>query len=152
MKLIFFSRNKKTGCVFRIKVFPPRIELRTFSVLGRRDNHYTMETETSFEPDLNQWPMDITCHEFYSPPLYQLSYRRAYLCNAGTLIDSFTSWEKRLNWNIEQYGFVFNCSSHRQHASIAQPAARESHNLEVVSSILTWGNCDHPWKNCKNSG
>ncbi len=25
-------------------LFPPRIELRTFSVLGRRDNHYTMET------------------------------------------------------------------------------------------------------------
>ena len=25
-------------------MFPPRIELRTFSVLGRRDNHYTMET------------------------------------------------------------------------------------------------------------
>ncbi|KZS02682.1 Uncharacterized protein APZ42_000183, partial [Daphnia magna] len=26
-------------------LFPPRIELRTFSVLGRRDNHYTMGTE-----------------------------------------------------------------------------------------------------------
>ena len=25
-------------------LFPPRIELRTFSVLGRRDDHYTMET------------------------------------------------------------------------------------------------------------
>ena len=25
-------------------LFPPRIELRTFSVLGRRDYHYTMET------------------------------------------------------------------------------------------------------------
>ena len=28
----------------RYVLFPPRIELRTFSVLGRRDNHYTMET------------------------------------------------------------------------------------------------------------
>ena len=27
-----------------VALFPLRIELRTFSVLGRRDNHYTMET------------------------------------------------------------------------------------------------------------
>ena len=29
----------------------------------------------SFEPDSNQWPMD-RWQSFYSPPLYQLSYRR----------------------------------------------------------------------------
>ena len=34
--LIVFLKNTS--------LFPPRIELRTFSVLGRRDNHYTMET------------------------------------------------------------------------------------------------------------
>ena len=30
----------------------------------------------SFEPDLNQRPMDIWLKNNYSPPLYQLSYRR----------------------------------------------------------------------------
>ena len=39
MNQIQFFKNIKV-------MFPPRIELRTFSVLGRRDNHYTMETYT----------------------------------------------------------------------------------------------------------
>ena len=30
----------------------------------------------SFEPDLNQRPMDLCQGNNYSPPLYQLSYRR----------------------------------------------------------------------------
>ena len=29
----------------------------------------------SLEPDSNQWPMDVFILFFYSPPLYQLSYR-----------------------------------------------------------------------------
>ena len=37
LEIVYFSIKLK-------EMFPPRIELRTFSVLGRRDNHYTMET------------------------------------------------------------------------------------------------------------
>ena len=32
----------------------------------------------SLEPDSNQWPKDI-CLTYYSPPLYQLSYRGIYI-------------------------------------------------------------------------
>ena len=38
--LIVFLKNTS--------LFPPRIELRTFSVLGRCDNHYTMETSCQY--------------------------------------------------------------------------------------------------------
>ena len=34
-----------------------------------------MQKKKSFEPDSNQRPMDFS-FSFYSPPLYQLSYRR----------------------------------------------------------------------------
>ena len=36
-----------------------------------------MSTEKSFEPDLNQRPKDFSISH-YSPPLYQLSYRRGW--------------------------------------------------------------------------
>ena len=37
-----------------------------------------VQKKHSFEPDLNQRPMDICLKVNYSPPLYQLSYRRWY--------------------------------------------------------------------------
>ena len=33
------------------------------------------EKKLSLEPDSNQWPMDACMISYYSPPLYQLSYR-----------------------------------------------------------------------------
>jgi hypothetical protein len=30
-------------------LFPPRLELGTFRVLGERDNHYTTETQLQFQ-------------------------------------------------------------------------------------------------------
>ena len=44
---IFPVKKKVERSISKLRamlMFPPRIELRTFSVLGRRDNHYTMET------------------------------------------------------------------------------------------------------------
>ena len=42
---LFLKKNKIAASrKKRYILFPPRIELRTFSVLGRPDNHYTMET------------------------------------------------------------------------------------------------------------
>ena len=37
------------GNTNEILLFPPKIELRTFSVLGRRDNRYTMETSLTYQ-------------------------------------------------------------------------------------------------------
>ena len=34
-----------------------------------------MGKKLSLEPDSNQWPMDVYIIAYYSPPLYQLSYR-----------------------------------------------------------------------------
>lgn len=47
------------------------------SIATNRDKKQTEKklSVQSFEPELNQWPMDIFV-QCYSPPLYQLSYRR----------------------------------------------------------------------------
>ena len=34
---------------------------------------------TSFEPESNQQPKDVHIYQVYSPPLYQLSYRRVHM-------------------------------------------------------------------------
>ena len=39
---------------------------------------------TSFEPESNQRPKDVHTGVAYSPPLYQLSYRRAHAAGAGS--------------------------------------------------------------------
>ena len=36
-------------------LFPPRLELGTFRVLGQRDNHYTTETSTASLAYISYW-------------------------------------------------------------------------------------------------
>ena len=41
---------------------------------------------TSFEPESNQRPKDAHTYPAYSPPLYQLSYRRVHADRPGSLL------------------------------------------------------------------
>ena len=71
----------------RYEMNGPSCRLKFKLLLGKHMVDYNkldyMGQKNSFEPDSNQWPMDV-CHVFanYSPPLYQLSYRRmlTHLC------------------------------------------------------------------------
>ena len=46
------GKSTGVGCCFLLqRLFPPSFELGTFHMLGKRDNHYTMETVWLYVPN-----------------------------------------------------------------------------------------------------
>ena len=68
----------------RLSRIDSKLLLNRVEITASADNAHTnlgekqkrLEKYQSFEPDLNQRPMDFCYTDNYSPPLYQLSYRR----------------------------------------------------------------------------
>ena len=85
-----WRRLKVCYVCIKVYLFPPRIELGTFCVLGRRDNRYTTETCYAATPVENKTILPITQTIVWNIQSREQNFLSVFVCMFGVMVVTLT--------------------------------------------------------------